>query len=270
MWNSGTHDRRLSYYRWWAEFRTIFWANTWPRCAWSSDGNRLVYHTWKPGDPMFVADRKGANERQIVKNEPGLHNHFQVWSKDGRWIYFVRGRPATHEMDLWRISPEGGEPEQLTRLNTDITHPAPIDERTVLFVARNENGAGPWLWALDTRDPHFTPREFGVGTYTALAATADGRRLAASVVNVQVNLWSVPITERIVEERDVQAFPLPTMRALTPRFAAGSLFYLSSRDGADGLWNYRDGRARKSGTVRKARCSPLRLSRWMGAVLRLH
>jgi Tol biopolymer transport system component len=79
--------------------------------------------------------------------------------------------------------------------------------------------------------------------YTALAATADGRRLAASVVNAQVNLWSVPITDRIIEERDVQAFPLPTMRALTPRFGGGSLFYLSSRDGADGLWSYRDGHA---------------------------
>jgi Tol biopolymer transport system component len=192
---------------------------------------------------MFVADRKGVNERQIVKTEPGLHNHFQVWSKDGRWIYFVRGRPATHEMDLWRISPEGGEPEQLTRLNTDITYPAPIDERTVLFVARNENGAGPWLWALDTETRTSRRVSLGLEQYTALAATADGRRLAASVVNAQVNLWSVPITERIVEEREVQAFPLPFMRALTPRFAGGSLFYLSSRDGADGLWSYRDGHA---------------------------
>ena len=60
--------------------------------AWSPDGARLVYHTWDPGDPMFVADHNGANQRQIVQNEPGLHNHYQVWSKDGRWIYFVRGR----------------------------------------------------------------------------------------------------------------------------------------------------------------------------------
>jgi len=241
VWNSGTHDRRLRLLPLVGGVPHNFLGEHVAEVAWSSDGSRLVYHTWEPGDPMFVADRKGANERQIVKNEPGLHNHFQVWSKDGRWIYFVRGRPATHEMDLWRISPEGGEPEQLTRLNTDITHPAPIDERTVLFVARNENGAGPWLWALDTETRISRRVSSGLEQYTALAATADGRRLAASVVNAQVNLWSVPITDRIVEERDVQPFPLPTVRALTPRFAAGSLFYLSSRDGADGLWTYRDG-----------------------------
>ena len=190
-----------------------------------------------------MADHSGANERQIVKSQPGLHNHFQVWSKDGRWIYFVRGRPATREMDLWRISPDEGEPEQLTRLNTDVAYPAPIDERTVLFVAHNENGAGPWLWALDVESRTLQRVSLGLEQYTALAATADGRRLAASVVNAQVNLWSVPITDRVIEEKDVEAFRLPTVRAQTPRFGGGSLFYLSSRDGADGLWSYRDGQA---------------------------
>ncbi len=146
-------------------------------------------------------------------------------------------------MDLWRISPDGGEPEQLTRFNTDISDPVPIDERTVLYVAHNENGAGPWLWAFDTRTRTSQRVSLGLEQYTALAGTADGRRLAASVVNAQVNLWSVPITNRIVEEQEVKAFPLPTVRAQTPRFANGSLFYLSSRDGADGLWSYRDGQA---------------------------
>jgi serine/threonine protein kinase/Tol biopolymer transport system component len=211
--------------------------------AWSPDGTRLVYHTQESGDPMFVADRNGNNERQILKNQPGVHSHYQVWSKDGRWIYFARGRPATREMDLWRISADGGEPEQLTRLDTDIAYPAPIDERTVLFVAHNEHGAGPWLWAFDVQTRSSRRVSLGLEQYTAVAATADGRRLAASVVNAQVNLWSVPITSRVLEEKDVQAFPLPTERALAPRFGGGSLFYLSSRDGADGLWSYRDGQA---------------------------
>jgi len=243
VWSSGTHDRRLRLLPLMGGVPHNFLGEHVAEVAWSSDGSRLVYHTWEPGDPMFVADHKGANERQIVKNEPGLHNHFQVWSKDGRWIYFVRGRPATREMDLWRISPDGGQPEQLTRLNTDMTHPTPIDERTVLYVARNENGAGPWLWAFDNETRTSRRVSLGLEQYTAIAATADGRRLAASVVNAQVNLWSVPITDRIIEEREVQAFPLPTARALTPRFGGGSLFYLSSRDGADGLWSFRDGHA---------------------------
>jgi serine/threonine protein kinase len=211
--------------------------------AWSPDRTRLVYHTWQAGDPTFVADHDGDNPRLILQNDPGLHNHYQIWSKDGRWIYFVRGRPATREMDLWRVSPEGGKAEQLTHLNTDIAYPTPIDERTVLFVAHNKDGAGPWLWAFDGKTRTTDRVSSGLEQYRALAATADGRRLAASVVNVQVNLWSVPIASRLVEERDVEAFQLPTSRSQAPRFGGETLFYLSSRDGADGLWSYRDGKA---------------------------
>jgi serine/threonine protein kinase/Tol biopolymer transport system component len=243
VWSSGTEARRLRLLPMVGGAPHNFLGEHAAEVAWSPDGTRLVYHTWDPGDPTFVADHNGANERQIVKSQPGLHNHYQVWSKDGRWIYFVRGRPSTREMDLWRISPDGGEPEQLTRVNTDIADPTPIDERTVLFVAHNENGAGPWLWAFDTHTRISQRVSLGLEQYTALAATADGRRLAASVVNAQVNLWSAPITSRVIEERDVEAFPLPTVRAQTPRFGGGSLFYLSSRDGADGLWSYRDRQA---------------------------
>jgi serine/threonine protein kinase/Tol biopolymer transport system component len=243
VWIAGIEGRRLRLLPLVGGAPHNFLAERAAEVAWSPDGTRLVYHTWEPGDPTFVADHNGANERQIVKNEPGLHNHYQVWSKDGRWIYFVRGRPVTREMDLWRISPDGGEPEQLTHVNTDIVDPTPIDGRTVLFVAHDENGAGPCLWAFDVKTRTSHRVSLGLEQYTALAASADGRRLAASVVNAQVNLWSVPITSGIAEEQDVAAFPLPTLRAQTPRFGGGSLFYLSSRDGADGLWSYRDGQA---------------------------
>ena len=243
VWSGGTESRRLMLWPLMGGAPHNFLGEHAAEVAWSSDGTRLVYHRWDPGDPTFVADHNGANERQILKNQPGLHSHFPVWSKDGRWIYFVRGRPSTREMDLWRISPDGREPEQLTRLNTDIAYPAPIDERTVLFVAHDENGAGPWLWAFDMETRTSQRVSSGLEQYTAVAATADGRRLAASVVNAQVNLWSVPITSRTMEEKDVAAFPLPTARAQAPRFGGGSLFYLSSRDGADGLWSHRDGQA---------------------------
>ena len=243
VWSSGMEGRRLRLFPLVSGAPHNFLDEHAAEVAWSPDGTRLVYHTWEPGDPTFVANHNGANERQILKSEPGLHNHYQVWSKDGRWIYFVRGRPATREMDLWRISPDGGQPEQITHVNTDVAYPAPIDERTVLFVAHDQNGAGPWLWALDVATRTSQRVSSGLEQYTALGAAADGRRLAASVVNSRVNLWSLPITTRVIEEKEVEAFPLPTLRAQAPRYGGASLFYLSSRDGADGLWSYRDGQA---------------------------
>jgi Tol biopolymer transport system component len=243
VWSAGTPERRLMLWPLMSGAPHNFLEERAAEVAWSPDGARLVYHKAEPGDPTFVADYNGANQHQIVQNEPGLHNHYPIWSKDGRWIYFVRGRPATREMDLWRILPSGGTAEQLTHLNTDIAYPTPIDERTVLFVAHNEDGAGPWLWAFDAETRTSRRVSSGLEEYAALSATADGRRLAANVVNPTINLWSVPITGSVAEERQVEAFPLPTVRAQAPRFGGGSLFYLSSRDGADGLWGLRDGQA---------------------------
>jgi len=245
VWSAGTEKRRLMLWPLIGGTPRNFLDERAAEVAWSPDGTRVVYHTWEPGDPTFVADHNGANPRRIVQNDPGMHNHYPVWSIDGRWIFIVRGRPATREMDLWRISPDGGKAEQLTHLNIDIGFPTLIDERTVLFVAHNEYGAGPWLWAFDTETRTSRRVSSGLEQYTALAATADGQRLAATVVKAEINLWSVPISDRLILEQDVQPFPIPTVRAQAPRFAGGSLFYLSSRDGADGLWSYRNGQAQE-------------------------
>ena len=119
-------------------------------------GNRAIPRLWR----ITMA----ANERQILKSEPGLHNHFQVWSKDGRWIYFVRGRPATREMDLWRISPDGGEPEQTHSSEYRCRLPG-SDRRADGSVrcARRKRGR-PVVVGIRCGDSNFAAREFGPGT----------------------------------------------------------------------------------------------------------
>ena len=213
--------------------------------AWSPDGTRIVYHTFADGDPMFVADRTGANARRIFGGSDLIHNHFPIWSPDGHWIYFVRGVPATKEMDLWRISPDGGKSERLTERNTDVAYPTPVGNRTILYVARDADSSGPWLWTLDLKTKESRRLSFGLNQYTSVAASADGRKLIATTSSPKANLWIVPILGRLAEESDVKPFPLPNVRALAPRFAGTSLFYLSSRGTGDGLWCYRDREARE-------------------------
>ena len=95
--------------------------------AWSPDGARLVYHTREDGDPIFVADRNGANPRRIAIDQPGMHHHYPTWSLDGEWIYFVKGVQATYEWDLWRIAADGGNPERLTQHKSEVGYPVAID-----------------------------------------------------------------------------------------------------------------------------------------------
>jgi serine/threonine protein kinase/Tol biopolymer transport system component len=212
--------------------------------AWSPDGNRLAFHTSDPGDPIYVADRTGGNPRLLfVNTDPGMHNHWPVWSPDGRWIYFSRGNPVAQTFDLWRISPSGGVPERLTHHDSWVSYPAPLGPHMILYVAREEDGSGPWLWALNPEDKSTWRVSFGLEQYTSVAASADGRRLVATVANPSANLWSVPILDHPAGESEVTPFKLPTVRALAPRFAGSSLFYLSSHGAGDGLWRYVRGRA---------------------------
>ncbi len=211
--------------------------------AWSPDGERIVYDNAGNGDPMFVADRTGANSRKIFGDLPVFHNHFPTWSPDGRWIYFVHGTPATREMDLWRIDPDGRNPERLTQRNTDIAYPTPSGNNTVFYVARDGDGSGPWLWAFDLKRMDARRVSIGLEQYTSVQASADGRKLVATISNPVAGLWTVPILDRVAEERDVKPFTVPTVRALAPRFGGSSLFYLSSLGTGDGLWRLRDGQA---------------------------
>ena len=206
--------------------------------AWSADASRMVYHTGGPNidDAIYVADPTGANRRELVPAQGGLHYHYPTWSIDNQWIYFVKGNFVATAMDLWRIPSAGGDAERLTHLNTDVRYVTPLDERTMLFISPDKDGSGPWLWAFDVVSKLVHRISFGLERYTSLSASADGRRLAATVTNPTASLWSVPIMDHAAEERDAKPYPLPTVRAQAPRFARSSLFYLSSRGTGDGLW----------------------------------
>jgi Tol biopolymer transport system component len=212
--------------------------------SWSPDGTRLTYFKNEEGDPLFVADRTGADARQVLV---GMHNHNPVWSSDGQWIYIARGPDPTEAMDVWRVRPSGGSPERLTEHGTAVNFLAPLDTRTLLYVARADDRSGPWLWALDVDRKETRRVSTGLGQYSSVSASRDGRHVVATVANPTVSLWRVPLLDHQAEDGDVRPYPLPTSRARAPRFAGTSLFYLSlslpARGTRDGLWRIQDRQA---------------------------
>jgi Tol biopolymer transport system component len=210
--------------------------------AWSPDGTQIVYHTDSAGDPIFLADSNGTAGKQIYIAEPGVHCHFPVWSPRGDFIYFVRGFPPD-EMDIWRIPLSGGSAERITFHNSSVAYPALLNDRTLLYIALDENGSGPWLYAADVerRVPHRV--SIGVEHYTSIAASADGRRLVTTAAKPDNSLWRMPVSDGIVDESGASRVLLPSARALSPRLGPGYTLYLSSKGGVDGIWKISDGAA---------------------------
>jgi Tol biopolymer transport system component len=216
--------------------------------AWSPDGSRVVFFNDRGGDPLFIANATAGDARAIRFDPPppnatALHQHNPVWSSDGEWIYFLRGSNPSVVMDIWRVRPAGGSAEQLTHLNGAASLLAPIEPRTVLYVARSDDRTGPWLWALDTATRTTTRVTSGLEQYASVSASRDGRRVVATRANPTATLWRVALAEREADDRDVTQYSVPTDRALAPRFGGTTLFYLSARGTGDGLWRFQDGEA---------------------------
>ena len=213
--------------------------------SWSPDNVRVAYFNNREGggDPIFVADRSGADARQILGPENGvLHNHNPVWSADGKWLYFVRGVEPASQMDLWRVPSDGGSPERLTSQTSPLNYLAVIDARTLLYVSRSEGRSAPSLWALDV-DSKVTRRvSAGLEEYSSVAASRDGRRIVATIARPSSSLWTVPIQPQPADDAAVARHPLMATRARAPRLGPDALFYLSARGADVGLWRYQEGR----------------------------
>jgi Tol biopolymer transport system component len=213
---------------------------------WSPDGSRVVYHTPEDGDPLFVTERDEEVGRQIHVARKGMHHHFPLWSHDGAFIYFVQGQAlggqVLDQSDVWRIDPASGDREQLTFHNARVTFPTLLDNRTLLYLATDEKGLGPWIYGIDVerRVPHRIST--GPERYSSLAASADGRYLVATVLRSKSDLWRLPIAlDRMSDGTDVTPVPLPTARALSPRLGPGYTIYRAPKAGTDGLWKRPDG-----------------------------
>jgi Tol biopolymer transport system component len=208
---------------------------------WSHDGSRLAYHTPAAGDPLFVSDGHRPLEGTPIFTAPaGAHAHFPVWAPDSSFIYFVSG-VLPDKLDIWRIHPAGHAAERMTSLNTQMTYPVFLDRHTLLYLARDSNGAGPWLYSMDVdrRIPHQLGS--GLDRYTSLAASADGRRLLFTVASPRRSLWHLQIPASLPETSAPAPINLTTTTGFSPRLGPNYLLYISSAGEKQSIWKLSNG-----------------------------
>ncbi|MGA2427764.1 MAG: DNA-binding protein [Candidatus Acidiferrum sp.] len=208
---------------------------------WSHDGSRLAYHTPGPGDPLFVSDGSRRSDGQPIFTAPaGLHSHFPLWAPDGTFLYFVQG-VLPDKLDLWRIAPAGGTPERITSHSGRVSYPVLLNRRTLMYLASDPDGSGPWLYGVDVerRIPHRLTS--GPDRYTSLAASADGHRLIVTRASPKRTLWRLRITDSPTEVTEPARISLTTSTGFSPRVGPNYLLYVSATGTSESIWKLANG-----------------------------
>ena len=202
---------------------------------WSSDGTRLVYHPPAEGDPLFVTRPHEKVGRQIYVARAGFHNHFPLWSRDDAYIYFVHGLPLD-ESDIWRINVDGGEAERLTFHAARVSFPTFLNNRTLLYLATDRDGSGPWIYALDVKRKVSRRIVTGLERYTSLSTSGDGKELVATASRSTSRLWRAARASHTFTESDSASITLPTGGGVSPRIGPDYIVYRAPMTGRDDLW----------------------------------
>jgi Tol biopolymer transport system component len=116
-----------------------------------------------------------------------------------------------------------------------------LDARTLLYLATDADGSGPWLYVLDVALKRSRRASVGLERYTSLAANSDRTRLIATVADSRSDLWRVMVggPPQVAAER-IASF---SQSASAPRFGVGYIAYVSSGGTRHGIWKYANGTA---------------------------
>src|SRR5215472_4706330 len=104
--------------------------------TWSPDSRKIAFD-FRAKTPegqiradVYVVDIYERVPRKLITNTPGAF--MPSWSHDSKWIYFVGGSNDSAGERIYRVSPQGGKPELLTR-DRGIWPRVSRDGRTLYF-----------------------------------------------------------------------------------------------------------------------------------------
>jgi TolB protein len=131
-----------------------------------------------------------------------------TWAPGGDRITFVaRAAAGLSTSSIWSVRPDGTDPVRVTRGTSFDRNPVwSRDGRGIYLVS--DRGGSPDLWYLSVDaagrprgDPVTLTVGAGVGSF---ALSDDGRHIAYSKQTVRSNIWSMPLTDRVITMDDAR------------------------------------------------------------------
>lgn len=164
--------------------------------SYSLDGKRIAF-VRRIGDRyhLGVLDAEGAEPRFIVDTGPRGEAVSPTFSPDGRWIAFVWRDCFPNGLgDVWRVRPEGGTPEQLTRDRKD-TWPGIAflaSGRFLLYTAVRSGISGVLMIPAEGRT---APRHVlgGAAFLEKPSLSPDGHSLLVQTMKHSSDAWLFPL-----------------------------------------------------------------------------
>jgi Tol biopolymer transport system component len=128
-----------------------------------------------------------------------------------------------------------------------------LDGRTLLYLACDPDGSGPWLYSRDVE--HRNSHRLGVGLdrYTSLAASTDGKRLVATAASPKRTLWRLHIADSATDLAVPDRIPLTTGNGFSPRLGPNYLLYSSATGTSESIWKFANGTGTELWSGRGAR-----------------
>ena len=141
------------------------------------------------------------------------------------------------------MTSSGASLERITNHDSAVTYPVFVSDRTLLYLATDRDGSGPWIYSVDVERRVPRRASLGLDRYTSLAASAEGRRVVATLASPKNTLWRLPIGTGPTKAADARAIALTTGNGSSPRAGNGFLLYVSPKGTGDSIWKLEGSRA---------------------------
>ncbi len=117
-----------------------------------------------------------------------------------------------------------------------VSYPVFLDRRTLLYLAGDADGSGPWLHSMDVERRVAHRLTARLDRFTSLAVAADGHRLAATLASAKTSLWRLHIGGASPAPSSAVLIPITTGDVSQPRLTRDSLLYVVATGTGESLW----------------------------------